>query len=200
MDGELNALLAKTLVPNEERLDRVRGHVLAAFHSRQVAVEARRPRRVRGWAMATLFSGLLLATSGLVVAAASGPGQPFYAVRLAINNMMLPSSGTARDHGLAEELDTRLAEARSASERGDAAALLAALDAYRQTLHEFGKPPLTDAWILTLLGQHRALLESLVNGAPAAAQEGLRKALADADHAANPSSLPRESPPASRRP
>ncbi len=211
---ELERQLAAALEPEPVRLRRVRAAVLASYQAtfEPAARHSARPL-LRGWAMAAAFAAMLVGGAGLV-AAESGPGQPFYAVRLAIGSLLLPSEAAARDRSLATELDDRLAEAGAASRHGDAAALRAALEAYRRTLSELTKGGIDDASVISDLQRHRDLLAGLVTSAPGDARDGLRQALHDAEQAATsmpnaiPSSAPqatplgnpRESSPPSHRP
>jgi hypothetical protein len=65
------------------------------------------------------------------VAASTTPGAPLYGTRLGIEQALLPVRGSAsRAAAEVEYADRRLEEARQASERGDRAAVAAALDAF----------------------------------------------------------------------
>lgn len=211
---ELERQLVSALAPDPVRLQRARATVLASYQTTFEPAGRRSARPLlRGWAMAAAFAVMLVAAAGLV-AAESGPGQPFYGVRLAIGSLLLPSEAAAHDRGLASELDDRLAESGAASRHGDVAALKAALEAYRRTLSELTKGGIDDASVISDLQRHRDLLQGLVTSAPGDAQDGLQQALHDAEQAAastpnavpssapqaTPAGNPRESSPPSRRP
>ena len=194
----LERQLASALAPDPVRLQRARAAVLASYQT-TLEPARQRPARplVRGWAMAAAFAAMLVGGAGLV-AAESGPGQPFYGVRLAIGSLLLPSEAAARDRGLANELDDRLAEARLASRDGDAVALTAALQAYRQTLSELSNGGISDPSVIGALQRHQDVLQGLINTAPGNAQDGLQQALHQAQLAAEttPKAIPSPAPPA----
>ena len=198
MAGRLERRLASALAPDPLRLQRARAAVLASYQA-SFEPAARRPARplVRGWAMAAAFAAMLVGGAGLV-AAESGPGEPFYGVRLAIGSLLLPVEAAARDRGLATELDDRLAEARVASRDGDAAALTAALQAYRRTLSELSNGGISDPSVIDALQRHQDVLQGLINTAPGNAQDGLQQALHEAQLAADatPKAIPSPAPPA----
>lgn len=197
---ELERQLDSALAPEAIRLQRVRAAVLASFRATSEDVR-RRPARptLRRWAMAAAFAATLVAGTGLV-AAGSGPGQPFYGVRLAIGSLLLPGDAAGRDRGLANELEDRLTEARAAARAGDAAAMQAALAAYRDTLRELTKGGTNDPSFISELQRHRNLLQGLVDSGTGDTQ-GLQQALQDAERAAAttpkaaPSTLPQATPP-----
>jgi len=84
--------------------------------------------------LAGAFALLLAAGSA---AASTTPGAPLYATRLGIERALLPSPGSAtRAAAELDYADRRLAEAREAGERGDQAAVLAALDAFTEGLRD----------------------------------------------------------------
>ncbi len=194
----LERQLASALAPDPVRLQRARAAVLASYQATFESA-ARRPARpsVRGWAMAGAFAVLLVGGAG-VVAAESGPGEPFYGVRLAIGSLLLPNEAAARDRGLASELDDRLAEARLASRDGDVAALTAALQAYRRTLSELSTGGISDPSVIGALQRHQEVLQGLITNAPGNAQDGLQQALHEAQLAADttPKAIPSPAPPA----
>ena len=92
-----------------------------------------------------------------LAAAADGPGQPFYAVRLAIEQLSLPSAANpgARLQAEMAQLDTRLAEVRQATQAGNEGALDAALAAYTT---ELGSLVGEHLWSPTDAGQIEASL------------------------------------------
>ena len=200
LERTLERQLASALEPETLRLARVRAAVLISYGATVEPVR-RPPTRswLRGWTVAAAFATLLVGGAG-VVAADGGPGQPFYEIRLAIGTLLLPSEAAARDRGLAGELDDRLTEARTASRKGDAAAMRAALDAYRRTLRELTRSVIDDPSIISRLLRQQDLLQALVGTASGASQEGLRQALREAQNAAattprsNPSPGPKATP------
>ena len=197
MAERLERQLASALAPDPVRLLRARAAVLASYQA-TFQPASRRPARplVRGWAMAAAFAAMLVGAG--LVAAESGPGEPFYGVRLAIGSLLLPNEAAARDRGLASELDDRLAEARLASRDGDVAALTAALQAYRRTLSELSTGGISDPSVIGALQRHQDVLQGLITNAPSNAQDGLQQALHEAQLAADttPKAIPSAAPPA----
>lgn len=190
------------LAPDPDQVGRLRGALLAAFAAR-VSVQmapTRRHRPFRGWALAAVFALLLVGAASLV-AAESGPGQPFYALRVAIGSFTLPGQGPARDRGLAAQLDDRLAEAGVAARNGDGRAAEAALNAYLRTLTELTRHGISDPAVLDELHRHLDTLQALISVTPSQAAEGLRQALDAAGHAsgvtapATPTAIPHPTPP-----
>jgi hypothetical protein len=118
-----------------------------------------------------------------VVATESGPGQPFYGLRLAIGSITLASEEPAHGRGLAHQLDDRLAEAGVAARKGDGRAAEAALSEYLLTLSELTRNGISDPDILALLHQHQDTLQELLSVAPADATGGVQQALTAAGHA-----------------
>jgi hypothetical protein len=175
---------AEGLTPDPVRMARVRASVLAEFANRSAQPARRRPRRplLHGWALAVAFL-VLFVTTGTIIAAESGPGQPFYAVRLAIGAATLPWAEPARDRDLAGQLDDRLGEARAAAEKGDSHGAQAAIDAYLQTLDELTGHGINDPDVLRVLHRHLDTLNQLLSVAPPQAADGLQHALDAAGHA-----------------
>jgi uncharacterized membrane protein YgcG len=94
--------------------------------------EARRARRRR--VAAVLLAATLALGVGTGSAFAARPGGPLYSARVWIETLTLPSSGRARAVAEMERLESRLAEAMTASAAGDDTATNAALDAYAAIL------------------------------------------------------------------
>jgi hypothetical protein len=172
------------LSPDKAQLARVRDSVVLAYVGRATRTpeDARASRPwARRWSFA-LALGLLLIGSG-VVAAETGPGQPFYQLRLTIASFTLPSQGAARERGLAAQLDDRLNEADAAVRDGDGRAAEAALQAYLRTLAELERDGTLEPAVLADLQHHLDVLRALLNTAPAQATSGLQQAIDEANHA-----------------
>ena len=112
----------------------------------------------------------LLAASVWVVLAvgtmsAAQPGGPLYPTRMWVETATLPANGMARATTELRRLDARLAEASTAAGRGDAGAVQAALDAYRQIADETLVATAGDAALETLvadaLDKHRTVLTAV---------------------------------------
>jgi hypothetical protein len=179
----LDRYVATRLAPDPAQLARVRIPVLAAFV--RVAAMPARPRRhsgLRGWSLSAAFALLLIGASGLV-AAESGPGHPFYGLRLAIGSVTLPVEEPARDRGLAAQLDDRLKEAGDAAQVGDGHGAGLAMSEYLRTLSELTRNRVTDPVILALLQRHQDTLQQLLSIAPGQAADGVQKALDAAGNA-----------------
>jgi hypothetical protein len=162
------------LTPEPGQLASGRVAMLDAFSAARVAPEPSR-RLLHGWSLAGALALLLIGSTSIVVAE-SGPGQPFYGLRLAIGSVTLPGGEPAHDRGLAAQLEDRLAEVRAAARDGDARGALAAIHEYLDTLRELTRNGVTDPEILALLQRHEAALHDLLTVAPNQATDGLQEA------------------------
>jgi hypothetical protein len=177
--------VGEAFATDAQALERVRTRVVATYRI-QVAEQGRRATRRRWFGPArpalafALALGLLVGSFGLVTAS-SGPGQPFYGLRLAAEALTLPGSGEARLNGELGRLNQRLAEARQGARAGDARAVAAALDAYRDelagVLAEGGSSGPDSAAIVDALTVHQVVLDRLESVVPAAAAGGIRQAI-----------------------
>jgi hypothetical protein len=192
------------LAADPEHLASGRATVLAGFAT---AAHVPAPRRsvLRGWSLATAFGVLLIAGGGLV-AAESGPGQPFYGLRLALGSVTLPGEEPAHDRGLADQLDDRLTEVRAAARSGDGRGAQAAIGQYLHTLSQLTSNGITDPAILALLQHHQDTLQELLSVAPAQAADGVQDAIDAAGNAGvtvphpTPPQGAAESPPSTGKP
>jgi len=193
---------AGALSPDRAQLSRMRDAVVLAYVAGAATTAAQGVRASRRWAGRWSFAlalALLLVGSG-VVAAESGPGQPFYQLRLGIASFTLPAHGEARERGLAAQLDDRLNEANAALRNGDGRAAEAALQAYLHTLDELERNGALEPPVLRDLQHHLDVLRALMNAAPAQATSGLQQAINAARHASietpagKPSGVPHPSP------
>jgi hypothetical protein len=177
LESLVSRYAAERLAPRSRLLADGRAAILEAFatHSSRISSQRRRPV-LRGWSLAVAFALLLAVGSGLV-AAESGPGQPFYGLRLAIGSATLPLGEPAHDRGLASQLDDRLTEIRAATRVGDGRGVLAAIHEYLNTLHELARNGVTDPAILALLQRHEDTLKGLLGAAPTQATSGVQQAL-----------------------
>jgi hypothetical protein len=202
----LDQYAATRLAPDPEHLARGRVPVLTTF-VRASAMPARARRRylLRGWSLSAAFALLVIGGSGLV-AAESGPGQPFYGLRLAIGSVTLPVEEPAHDRGLAAQLDDRLNEAGDAAQIGDGRGAGVAISEYLRTLSELTRNGVTDPAILAVLQRHQDTLQQLLSVAPAQAADGVQKALDAASNVGvgvqhpTPPQGARPSPPATGKP
>lgn len=176
----LDAYAAARLGADPERTGADREAIVARAHARMRvqavgAGSATRPPagvlgRFRIPVAVAAASLLLLALVVGGVLAASGPGQPFYGVRLFVEELTLPAAGSQRADAEAARLDERLAEARAAAETGNGAAVTAALEAYRATtdaaLAAAGGDPARIARLEARLRLHIAVLQALAESVP----------------------------------
>ena len=204
-DGELRARLdayaVARLRADPERTGRVRVRVMVAARA---AAEARRtqptpsplvpsrpvqapPRRRVGLrifrlpaAMAASLVLIGLLAAGAVLAG-SGPGGPFYASRLWIEELTLPTEPDARADAQLARLEERLEEATQAAKAGNGAAVTAALEAYRATaeaaLGGAGTDTARREHLAFELGRHLAVLEAFVPRVPGRASEAIQAAI-----------------------
>jgi hypothetical protein len=177
MEVLVDRYAAVRLAADPDQLARGRAAVMRSFI--QTAATPPAPRRhplLRGWSLVAAFGMLLIAASSLV-AAESGPGQPFYGLRLAIGSATLPLEEPAHERGLAGQLDDRLTEVGAAARSGDSQGAGAAISEYLRTLTELSRDGVTDPAILALIQRHRETLQQLLSVAPAQATSGVRQAL-----------------------
>lgn len=180
------ASLLTEFAAQQESLDagqreRMRAATLVAFRAQRVGGSQTTPAR-RFPRLAAVAVGLVavLALGGTVAAAESGPGQPFYGLRLTIESLTLPSGGTARTQALLGQLDRRLAEARAESAKGDANGVSDAVRAYLATLDQINGgigQGVSQTAVDAALQQHLSVLNDLLGSAPTAAQSGLQRAV-----------------------
>jgi hypothetical protein len=197
--GELERKLARyarvRLDPSQAATRRARAAVMDEAWRRHLAAgatagrDASRTRRglFAGWGVrrlggtlaAAVMAGLLVGSS---VFAASRAGGPLYGARLVVEDVTLPADPEARLEAELAHSQTRLAEAVDASARGDQGALDASLDAYGRSIAALGSETGTGAErALAAVRVHRAVLESVLDSAPAAAVAGLDQAIARSD-------------------
>lgn len=200
-DDELPARLeeaAASLDPDATRLARDRASALMAFRqslaereaepSRGAGWAAWLPARLRGPAAALALATAIVAGGAGLVAAGSGPGQPFYGLRLSIESLTLPPPGTvARFDANVDRLDARLHDVGDASAHGDALGTRDAVAAYDRILAETlvtdGAPEAQLVDLQGLLDQQLRRLQALVATAPAEARPGLERAIAAVEQA-----------------
>ena len=129
-------------------------------------------------AAALVLIGLLTVGAAL---AGSGPGGPFYASRLWIEELTLPADPDARAEAQLARLEQRLEEAAEAAAAGNGAAVTAALDAYRATaeaaLGGADNDTARREHLAFELGRHLAVLEALVPRVPGQASEAIQAAI-----------------------
>lgn len=195
-DG-LDAFARAALRPDDRVLARTRSAVLARFVDARLGAAPARPLR-RRWTLAATgaLAGLLAFSAA---AAASGPGQPLYGLRLAVEELTLPAHVPDRAAAQLDHLERRLAEARDASDRGNERGVLEALVAYQGQLEAAVRPNGRAPGLEIALERHRTMLEALAPIAPAAARATLTEALDQLEGAIDAASqvpgLPAESGP-----
>jgi hypothetical protein len=154
----MSGLAEGPLSPDADALARMKSAAMAAFReanaasaadaaslapsARVVSTEVRRsaPRRFR-LAAAGLAVALLTVSGAGFAAAESGPGQPFYRTRLAVESLFLPPAGS--DARLDADLDraqARLDEALAAASQDDWNAEADAMSAYVDVVASISVP------------------------------------------------------------
>jgi ribonuclease BN (tRNA processing enzyme) len=135
------------------------------------------PRRLTALLLA---AGLTLAGAA-AVAAGSGPGGPFYGAVVWLQTATLPSDTDARALERVRQIEERLLDAERAAASGDANAVAAALQAYREAvaeaLAEVGTDSIHLARLEAALGHHVVVLEALSGHVPDAATNGIERAI-----------------------
>jgi hypothetical protein len=189
------------LSPDADALARMRSAAMAAFREASVAekvgaatvvpvARAAAPRVRRAAPLRFRFAAAGLAVALLTVAGAgfaaaeSGPGQPFYRTRLAVESLFLPPAGS--DARLDADLDraqARLDEALAAASRHDWNAEADAMGAYVNVVASMSVPgDAAAAERLRLrLDQQLASLERLDAGAQGGALQEVGRAIDSVD-------------------
>lgn len=189
--GDTEDRLRRYAASRDRMTDRQREHLraatLAAFEAQLVSHPERPPARRarRGFALGAALVALL-ALAGTVAAAESGPGQPFYGLRLTLESLTLPRQGGARTEALLVQLDRRLDEASRESERGNGPGVADAVGAYMATLDEMSGgigSGVSQTAIEAGLERHVTVLQRILGSAPANAQGGAQHALRQAEQA-----------------
>jgi hypothetical protein len=151
------------------------GGVPRAPRHRLVFGRSRVPAAV---AATLLLVGVLTVGAAL---AGSGPGGPFYAARLWVEEQTLPAGADARAAAQLARLAARLAEGVAAAQAGNGSAVTAALEAYRTeadaALSGAGVDPTRREHLAAELGRHVAVLEALVPLVPDRASEAIQDAV-----------------------
>jgi uncharacterized membrane protein YgcG len=185
VDDETVALLeryaAGPLSPGADELNRGRTAAVAAYAASDVMAALRqarpRPRRaVRYVAAAAAMAVLMLSGAG-IAAAESGPGQPFYRTRLAIEAWFLPPAGSeARLDADLDRAQARLEEAVRAAAVSDWNAEADALGAYTDVVASMSVPQDTASQerVRNRLGQELGTLQDLAAGPGSAAGQASR--------------------------
>jgi len=191
--SRLDAYADARLRPDPEMSARSRARVMAEAHAALDAPRGIAAARLRRSPFATAHRPRLrlslLAGAWLLVAlvaaggvlAGSGPGGPFYAARLWVEELALPAEAGARAAAQADRLEERLAEAEQAARAGNGPAVTAALEAYRAmadaALANAGDDPTRLERLAAQLGRHVAVLEALVPLVPGPASDAIRTAV-----------------------
>ncbi len=127
-----------------------------------------------------LAAGLTLATA-VAVSAASAPGGPLYGARIWLESATLPADADARALERVRQIEERLLDTERAADSGDAGALAAAIQAYRQAVAdavgEVGSDGDRLARLEAVLAHHVDVLQGLADKVPAAAENGIDRAL-----------------------
>ena len=192
IEFRLEAFARARLSPDREVVARTRARIMRearlqfeasriAAHMAPAIVFVPRHSVVRRLAMPILAASIWLGIAVGSISAATAGG-PLYPARMWVENAILPADGASRANAEITRLNDRLAEAVGGAARGDAAAVQAALDAYRQISDEaiaanIGNETL-EALVSAALDRHlsvltavAATLESKGNDTAAAAVE-----------------------------
>jgi hypothetical protein len=199
----LDAYADARLSPEPAAAARMRARVMAAAH-RQAALtsagagltllttEPPVTRRALARHPATRIAGVLLSAAlGLSLAVgtalAADAGGLFYPARLGLETLLLPTDPSERAIAELARLESRLHEAQAASERGDSAALSAAMDAYTAIVTAASRDaiaahdPVASAALEAGVSRNIAVLQAILERAPAAAVDGLTRAIERSD-------------------
>lgn len=192
----------RRLEPDALYRRRLRGAVLNHYvATREGLVQpARRPRAMGALGRGVLYASLAVAlTTGATGAAAAGslPGDPLHSVKLQFEEVRIQiAPPAARADLMAMALDERLHELEELAHAGRWSHIDGAAEgvakAEKRLAGARGAPGRT---AVEEIAEHAAVLEVLVEGAPAAAQDGLHRAIQAANsHGRARDAHPRRSP------
>ena len=199
IERRLEAFARARLSPDREIVARTRARVMREarlqFEASRIAVHLAPPvvltphRSIaRRLAMPILAASVWLGIAVGSISAATAGG-PLYPARLWVENAVLPADGTSRANAEISRLNDRLGEAVAGAARGDAGAVAAALDAYREIADEaiFGTrgDANLEAIVTTALDNHRVVLAAVASAlegkgndtAAAALEESIQRAI-----------------------
>lgn len=178
---------ARARIMREARLQFEASRIAA--HMAPAVITAPRRPMLRRVAMPLVAAGVWIGIAVGSISAAQ-PGGPLYPTRMWVENATLPNGGVARANTELTRLEARLYEAGAAAARGDAGAVQAALDAYRQIADETIAAAAGDADLEALvaaaLDKHRVVLAAVAasldgrgdNTAAAAVEASIQRAIA----------------------
>lgn len=175
IERRLDAFARARLSPDREVVARTRARIMREarlqFEASRIAAHmtpalAIAPHRsiARRLAMPILAATVWLGIAVGSISAATAGG-PLYPARMWVESATLPADGTSRASAEISRLNDRLGEAVAGAARGDATAVEAALDAYRQIADEAIAATSGDATLQALvaaaLDNHRAILAAV---------------------------------------
>jgi hypothetical protein len=177
IERRLDLYARARLTPDPQAVARARARVMRearlqfeasriAVHMAPVVPFSTRRSTARRLIMPFLAASLWLGIAVGSISAAQ-PGGPLYATRLWVENAALPGGGVARASAELTRLDARLSDALGGASRGDANAVQAALDAYRQiadeTIAAASGDTAVEALVSAALDRHLAVLAAVAS-------------------------------------
>lgn len=182
----LDRYAAGPLSPDPAALSRVESRLRAAFASANLEpADVRRAMRQgsghgRRALVAACTTALVVVSTAGIVAAESGPGEPFYRTRLSVEAFFLPSAGSpGRIEADVERAQARLDEALRASSSANWSAETDAIGAYLDVVASMSMPqdPADRTLVQQRLAAQMTTLVGLSNGAQSQAREAARRAI-----------------------
>lgn len=185
LEERLEAYASARLAPRPGSAARMRRALIeeARMRSLESTMGAGRPRHRSGrrGLVALFLAAALGLMTGVVAFAGSAPGTPFYEARVWLANVTLPANGEARALERIRQLEGRLVDSEQAAVAADGNALEAATDAYSEAVEAAVAEVGTDVGRLdrlqSTLSLHVTVLEALANRLPAAAADGIGRAI-----------------------
>jgi len=177
IERRLESYARARLTPDPQAVARARARVMREarlqFEASRIAVHMATvvPLKTHRSTARRVMMPFLAASLWLGIAvgsiSAAQPGGPLYTTRMWVENAALPGSGVARASGELTRLDARLSDALGGASRGDANAVQAALDAYRQiadeTLAAAAGDSAVEALVSTALNRHLVVLAAVAS-------------------------------------
>ena len=189
LERRLGAYASARLAPDRIAVSRMRSSVIEEARMRVLDARLSRRRNSRRRLVAFAMAATLTIGGAASVAAASNAGGPLYPVRIWLETAALSPDESTRALERLHQVDARVLDLERAASAGDANAVAAAIDAYRNAVAaavdeaETGPDHDRLETLKAALGLHLVVLERLWHRVPDKAMEAIGHAI-DASHKA----------------
>lgn len=189
----LEAYASVRLSPNRKASARIRTALIE--EARMRALEATMGGAAHRHGSGSRRAGALLLAAALTLGGAaaafagSSPGSPLYEARIWLETATLPADADARALERIRHIEERLVDSERAAVAEDGNAVAAATEAYREAIDaavaEAGTDTAKQDRLRAALGLHVTVLETLADRLPAAAANGIARAIEASQKAVN---------------